>query len=783
MACHGRQMQRGKLRLDSATTARQGGRSGPGVVPRKPADSLVLRAIHGEEDVKQMPPKGPRVPAGEVLILRQWIRDGAVIPKGEIVLPPFSASSHWSFQPIRRPKTPLGKQRAWVRNPIDSFVLARLEKQRIKPSEEADRTTLARRVSLDLLGLPPSPAEIDSFVNDQRPHAYERLVDRLLASPHFGERWGRHWLDLARYADSNGYSIDSPRSIWKYRDWVIQALNEDMPFDRFTTEQLAGDLLPAATLSQRVATGFHRNTMINEEGGIDLEQFRVEAVVDRTNTTATVFLGLTLGCAQCHNHKFDPLSQKEYYQLYSFFNGTDDKTLDLSGPREAQERKKLKGRISQLQAKLAKLERFTPEILERWEGSLRPEDRATFPKSIQTVLAIAPNGRTKGQQQALEKAYRNWQKAVQFTGALTGPFGLLGQSHLLVQRNALEKQISQLEKQARAPITTLVVQERKTPRKTYVQINGDFLRQGATVTPAVPAVLPALAEKQPPSRLTLARWLVSRENPLTARVQANRIWQHYFGAGLVETENDFGTQGAVPSHPELLDWLACELLDQGWSVKQFHRSIVTSAAYRQSSRARPDLRTVDLRNRLLARQNRLRLDAEVVRDSALKASGLLTPAIGGPSVFPPQPAGVYSFTQVPKGWVATVGPDRFRRGLYTFLWRSAPFPALTVFDAPDAVAFCTRRNRSNTPLQALTLLNDKAFLECAEALAVRMQQMQAAMNRERLAMGFRLTTGRIPASQEMRVLERLVGNVPEASDTWLQVARVLLNLDEFMTRE
>jgi mono/diheme cytochrome c family protein len=677
VACHGPDKQRSGLRLDTAAALLKGGNSGPAAVPHKSGESRLLLAVAGgTDDIAAMPPKDkPPLSKAEIAVLRAWVDAGAPAPANEAVAKAAaSASQHWSFQPIRRPAEPVVKNPAWVRNPIDRFVLARLEKEKIAPSPEADRATLLRRVSFDLTGLPPSPEEVDAFLKDDRPDAYERVVDRLLASPHYGERWGRHWLDLARYADSNGYSIDSPRSIWPYRDWVINNLNKDMPFDQFTIEQLAGDLLPGATVEQKVATGFHRNTQINEEGGVDKEQFRVESVVDRVNTTGSVWLGLTVGCCRCHDHKFDPLSQREFYQLFAFFNDQDEPTLTLA-----------------------------------------------------PANARAPQPPARGRR--------------------GGPGG---------------------------GNTTMVLQERATPRETHVLLGGDFTRPGVRVTPGTPAVLPPLPERekvgeqagesetrpdtpnpprpQSPTRLDLARWLVAPDNPLTARVTVNRIWGHYFGLGLVETENDFGTQGEKPSHPELLDWLASEFVKQGWSLKALHKLIVTSAAYRQSSASRPDLETTDPRNRLLARQSRQRLEAEVVRDAALSASGLLNPKIGGPSVFPPQPAGVDQFTQVKRKWTPSEGPDRYRRGLYTFFWRAAPHPALTAFDAPDAGTTCTRRNRSNTPLQALTLLNDAGFSEYAYGLAARVLRDGETGAEGQTRRAFRLCLGREPTAPEVQRL-------------------------------
>jgi mono/diheme cytochrome c family protein len=790
VGCHGPQKQRSGLRLDTAAAVRKGGNSGPAVVPGDPAHSRLLQAVKGADGVTAMPPKGPPLSSGEIALLSAWVDAGASAPAGEVAETRAPGAGHWAFRPLARPVPPAVKDTGWVRNPIDNFVLAELERRGIPPSPEADRPTLARRLSLDLVGLPPSPREIDEFQNDPAPDAYEKLVDRLLASPHYGERWARHWLDLARYADSNGYSIDAPRSIWKYRDWVIAAYNRDLPFDRFVIDQLAGDLLPGHTLDQFVATGFHRNTQINEEGGIDLEQFRVEAVIDRVNTTGTALLGLTVGCCQCHDHKFDPLSQREYYSLFAFFNSCDEPTIELPTPDLARKRAELQARIKVLEGRLAALDTATPERVAAWEGSLSPSSRAMLPAGIQHILTIAPNGRSPEQERAVVAAYRKAEEVRHAVGGLASPLPLLAAAHAgaLASRQEIERQIEALHRQMPVIPTTLVLRERQTPRPTHVLLGGDFLRQGALVTPGVPAVLPPLT-KDRPTRLDLARWLVDGVNPLLPRVTVNRYWQHFFGMGLVETENDFGTQGTPPSHPALLDWLAGAFVDRGWSTKAVHRLLVTSAAYRQSSRTRPELATLDPRNRLLARQNRLRLDAEVVRDGALAASGLLTRTVGGPSVFPPQPPGVYQFTQIPRDWRASTGPDRYRRGMYTYLWRSAPHPDLTVFDAPDGVQACTRRNRSNTPLQALTLLNDQGFFEFARALAGRVLREAGPDDGDRLTDAFRLCLGRRPTVREQEVLARLLGHERAAlgpageREAWTSVARALLNLDEFITRE
>jgi hypothetical protein len=648
---------------------------------------------------------------------------------------------------------------------------------------------------------------VDAFVADSAPDAYERLVDRLLASPHYGERWGRYWLDLARYADSNGYSIDAPRSIWPYRDWVIRALNTDMPFDRFTIEQLAGDLLPGATQEQRVATGFHRNTQINEEGGIDIEQFRVESIVDRINTTGAVWLGLTVGCCQCHDHKFDPLTQKEYYQLFAFLNNCDEPTLELGTPEQIGQRKRISTRLKQVQKQLRGLDTTSPAGMERWEKHLTMPLRRLLPADVQAILEVPDNGRTEAQRETLMAAYRKTDQARHVVAGLAGVSPLVALAHIRVARTRANLEAERADLKQRLPkvTSTMVLQERAKPRTTHVLLGGDFTRKGAEVSPGVPAVLPPLPPTAKPNRLDLARWLVDPRNPLTARVAVNRLWMHHFGLGLVETENDFGTQGTPPSHPELLDWLATEFVHRGWSLKATHRLVVTSATYRQSSRARPDLATLDPRNRLLARQNRLRLEAEFIRDAALAASGLLSEKVGGPGVFPPQPEGIYRFTQIDKHWKASTGPDRHRRGMYTYFWRSAPHPSLTVFDAPDGTTACTRRNRSNVPLQALTLLNDQDYVELAQGLAAGVLREVRGDDGERLRYAFRLCLARLPSAREqVRLTELLARQLAEVSPeevrqmvpadclkevdgrqfaAWTAAARVLLNLDEFITRE
>ncbi|MBI3862165.1 MAG: PSD1 domain-containing protein [Planctomycetia bacterium] len=813
-SCHGTEKQKSGLRLDTIESARRGGDSGAAVEPGKSAESLLYQAVTGAEGIAVMPPKGqPPLTPEEIAILKAWIDQGAKAPAEDAVKGPVKGADHWAFRPVVRPAVPAVVTPAWVRNPIDAFILARLEKQTLHPSPEADRVTLIRRLSFDLLGLPPTPAEVDAFVADTRPDAYELLVDKLLSSPHYGERWGRHWLDLARYADSNGFTRDFARSIWKYRDWVVDNVNRDLPFDQFTIEQFAGDMLPGATTEQRIATGFHRNTLINEEGGTDPEQFRVESVVDRVNTTGIVFLGLTVGCAQCHEHKYDPVSQREYYQMFAFLNNADEPKIDVPTPEQVaagmpQKREELRRQVAELEKQFETQAEAFQARLTAWELALTDDDRKKLPPEVLNAVNLALGMRTDQNRKDLADYYKK-------LPAARNEFPIL-------------EEILKIRGSEPVFTTTMIMQERGQPRESHIHIRGDFLRKGARVEPGVPAVLPGLpADLKSPSRLDFARWLVDPRNPLTPRVTMNRVWQKYFGRGIVDTENDFGTQGTPPTHPELLDWLAAEFvtasppLSKGraegvaphaefsgaWSLKRMHRLIVTSATYRQSSNHRTDLEEVDAANRLYARQSRLRLDAEIIRDVALAAGGLLNPTLGGPSVYPPQPDGVFEFTQDKKPWNTAIGPDRYRRGMYTYLWRSSPYPAMTVFDFPDANVACTRRNRSNTPLQSLTLANDQQFVEIAQGLALRTLNAALEDDAARLRFAFRTCLSREPNAAESKRLSQLVSqqraefaaNLKEAERltpplvpvkanvqefaTWTAVARVLLNLDEFITRE
>ncbi|MBA4067228.1 MAG: hypothetical protein C0501_26680 [Isosphaera sp.] len=714
--CHGPATQKAKLRLDDRQAAIDKG----AIVPGKPAESeLLTRVLLPDTDEGRMPPAdvGHHLTPDQTAKLKAWIEQGAAY------------APHWAFVAPARPAVPADKARPFdTVHPVDAFVRARLAAAGLKPSPEADRPTLIRRVTLDLTGLLPTPKEVDDFVRDESRDAYAKVVDRLLASPHYGERQARHWLDLARYADSNGYTIDGPRQIWPYRDWVIKALNDDLPFDRFTAEQLAGDLLWAregerlggsgwaglaarvrhhGSVASRVATGFHRNTSFNEEGGTDAEQFRVERTVDRASTTAAVWLGLTAGCAQCHDHKFDPVSQKDYFRLYAFFDSCDEPTLPIGGPPDLEE-------------KIAELNRQAAAA--RRAGN-----------DAETKRLNAEIRKTQGQ----------------------------------------------------VP-STLVMRERPVPRVTHVQIRGDFLRKGDAVQPGYPtAISTTVAAEKRLTRLDLANWLTSAGNPLTARVTANREWQKFFGRGLVETENDFGYQGDFPTHPELLDWLAVEFREGGWSFKKLHRLIVTSDTYRQSSAARPAAAAKDPRNLLLARQARLRLEAEVIRDAALCASGKLSPKVGGPGVYPPQPKEVFALTQNAHPWPESQGEDRFRRGMYTHIWRQSQHHLLTTFDAADAQTTCTRRNRSNTPLQALHLANDPVFVELAGFLGKRIEADGPRDDAGKLAWAFKACFARTPTATEADRLKAYLDARRKADPkgAWAAVARVLMNLDEFITRE
>ncbi len=986
LKCHGGDEPEASLSFTSREAALAEAASGQrAIVPGDPEASELVRRIQTSEPSERMPPEGEKpLTEAEAAQLVRWIREGA----------PWQV--HWSLRWPVAAKPPAVRDESWVATPLDRFVLARLQAESLSPAPEADRATLIKRLYYDLLGLPPAPADVEAFLSDSAPDAYSRLVDRLLASPHFGERWGRHWLDLAHYADSDGYEKDRARDdAYLYRDWVIQSLNRDQPFDQFTIEQLAGDLLPEATTDQQVATAFLRQTLTNEEGGVDQEEFRVAACFDRTDTVGTVWLGLTVGCARCHDHKYDPLSQVDYYRLFAFFNQSDETNRLL--PAELPNRSSLDLQLAPIDAALEARQRELADAERAWEVEARARllaqsesplaehpleirdvqrehaddveariegntiallptaDRPAPDKQTLTVTAAwsepaaegegtsrrltglklsvlpddglpgqgpgrAENGnfvlsqlllvlvRADGSERTIalhraeadyaqggfsaDRVLRDSESGKPSGWAVGGKLGAAhwlrvrtreplevapgdslritlrqqyGQRHTLgkfqlaalsgdergleysereiaaalemypekrVARTreqlfqhyltqvaaderwlALARQRRELVKASQSRWTTVRTMARpRLARTTQVFHRGDFLSPTDGVSPGPPARLGEFrARGDQADRLDLARWLVSGDCPLTSRVAVNHVWLHLFGAPLVETTSDFGVRGAAPSHPELLDWLASQFQGPlGWSRKELIRLVVLSSAYRQSSRFRPELAERDPANRLLARQNRFRVEAEIVRDLSLAVSGLLSARVGGPSVFPPMPDELAKLSYANNfSWRGSEGSDRYRRGMYTFLKRTILYPSLTTFDAPDTNVACTMRTVSNTPLQALVLLNNEVHAEAARALAHRLQTSPGS-DKQRLGRGLQWVLLRQPKESEVATLQTALQGarehyrehrsdaaalcaVPtaeaetaphlEEQAAWVAVARVLLNLDEFLTRE
>jgi uncharacterized protein DUF1553/uncharacterized protein DUF1549/concanavalin A-like lectin/glucanase superfamily protein/cytochrome c len=1019
-ACHGpdEKQRMAKLHFDTkeGAFAKQGV-----IVPGEAARSkLVIRITSKDPNVIMPPPEsGHKLTANQIELLKRWIDEGA------------QWHEHWAYVAPRRPEVPQVKDPRWVRNPIDNFILARLEKEELKPSPETDKLTLLRRVTLDLTGLPPSPAEVDAFLADKSPDAYEKVVDKLLASPHYGERMAMQWLDLARYADTHGYHIDSHRDMWPWRDWLIKAYNENMPYDRFTIEQLAGDLLPNATMEQKLASGFNRNHMINFEGGAIPEEYQNEYVVDRVEATATTWMGMTMGCARCHTHKYDPISHKEFYQFYAFFNNVNEKGLDgqrgnaqpfMAMPKPEEKAKleeldqgikeradaladnnvkplqekweqiytgktasarrenllalyELDGSLSdssgnyrhgktvkgdpgfeagqvskavsldgQTQLSFGKAEAFagdstfavwlrpnvgkipnsifekfedertkrgfelafeqtqlfdiqrwaaplTLSLISSWPGeAIRVRTRELFYSGEWKHLAVVYDGSGKALglkiylngkpaeveilQDTLNGSINNNAELLigsketgrAYSGGIddlrlyncrlkteeiedlaihypihTILSGVSGKrtkeqsdrlrEYFLTQiapddlkrkhaeLKALRKEKERLEK---GILSVMVMNERSVPRETYILTRGDYRNQTEKVTPGTPAVLPPLrlhksadGEEVKPNRLDLARWLVDPNHPLTARVAVNRFWQLYFGYGIVKTAEDFGSQGEPPVHPELLDWLATEFIRTGWDIRAMQRLIVTSATYRQSSRVTPALVEKDPENRLLAHGPRFRLAAELVRDNALAASGLLNERIGGPSVLPYQPAGIWEELAFGDGfsaqeYVQSHGGDLYRRSMYTFWKRTAPPASLAAFDAPDREKCVARRALTNTPLQALVLMNDPTYVEAARSLAQRALKEGGKDANSRIVYAFRMATSRKPAKGEVSVLRSLLdqqishyrnekdaaaavvgvgeSKLDERADNrdlaaWTIVMSAILNLDETITKE
>jgi hypothetical protein len=968
--CHGpdKANRKSKLRFDTEAGAMADLGGHFAIVPANPEKSELVRRITSENKAMRMPPvySGATLSDREIGLIRDWVAQGAKWEK------------HWSFIPPKRPAPPRVSKPDWVRNPIDGFVLERLDREGLAPSSEAERAILIRRVSLDLTGIPPTPEEVDAFVRDGD---YEKVVDRLLASPRYGERMAAPWLDAARYADTNGYQTDGERSMWRWRDWVIDAFNRNMPYDRFTVEQLAGDMLPKATLEQKIASGFNRNHRGNGEGGIVPEEYAVEYVVDRVDTTSTVWLGLTVGCARCHDHKYDPISQKEFYQFFAYFNnvpergmafkyGNSPPFIQAPTPEQQAQVREMEQKVSAAEARFAKLD--VARAQHQWERSLDPKDDVqwSIPDDlvVQRDLATldgnsfvdagtvagfgfydkftlaawvnpsAPTGAILTRMEDIPEGegyglylkdgkvaasmvkrwlddgarveterslpLNRWSHVVltydgtrmadgihiyvngaeqklkvaldvlNQTFTVKDPLRIGGgggpenrfhgsiddvrvyktalssaQAAVLATRDAIpaiaaiipEKRTAAqaekmrlcfLDKYAPADMrqawsdlrnvrqerqrlieslpTVMVMQERPQPRDTFLLVRGAYDKPGDKVSRGVPAVLPPLPSGVENNRLGMARWLVDPSNPLTARVMVNRLWQMYFGIGIVKTVEDFGSQGEWPTHPELLDWLATEFMRTGWDVKAIVKTIVTSATYRQSSAVSRELLQRDPENRLLARGPRFRLPAETVRDQALAISGLLVEKIGGPSVKPYQPAGLWKELAGGEDYKQEKGENLYRRSLYTFWKRAVAPPEMMTFDSPGRETCVVRETRTNTPLQALTLMNDVTYLEAARVLAQRMMTEGGATPAARIAYAFRLATARSLSRRKSEVLlgsfqhyldsyqtnpesaRKLVSegesprneklNVSELA-AYTTVASLILNMDETVTKE
>jgi mono/diheme cytochrome c family protein len=790
--CHGpdAKTRKAELRLDQKAGAFADRDGTKVIVAGNPSNSELFRRITSKDADVRMPPKSEKLQLNErqIELLKRWIEQGA---KWE---------AHWAFQPPKRSAVPLTsvRNRGRVRNAIDGFIIARLEKEGLEPSPEARKETLIRRVTLDLTGLPPTIAEIDAFLADKSPNAYEKVVDRLLASPACGERMAWDWLDASRYADSNGFQGDPERTMWPWRDWLVRALNQNRPFDRFTVEMLAGDLLPPPQsppyqggarggLQQVVATGFNRNHMINGEGGRIPEETRVENVFDRTETTATVWMGLTMTCCRCHDHKFDPILQREYYSLYAFFNNTSEDGRGRSGaakpavsyvPRDVRRLiAELDGQIPSRAAKLAALEQQQSPRLD----SAPPKQAKSDPKqwnAVRSILGKKPARRNVKELRTLAaffaKSHPGYANAVRQLAAVR------------VRRDGAGKRA----------VRVMVMDDLKKRRETFVLTRGTYNKPTVKVTAGTPSFLPPLPKDAPRNRLALAKWLVSPSHPLTARVTVNRMWQQFFGVGIVKTAEDFGTQGESPSHPQLLDWLATEFIRSGWDVKHMHRLIVTSATYRQSSvgqafqpdRHAPGESTInqapgqagkpDLReNRLLSRFPRYRLPSWMLRDQALAVSGLCVPELGGPPVKPYQPPGIWAeATFGKKRYVQDHGDKLYRRSLYVF-WRRIVGPTM-FFDSAARQTCEVKPSRTNTPLHALTTLNDTTYVEAARVFAERVMKQEKSPE-ERITLAFRMATARKPSSLELAILRSRLQVLRREFQADRKSATALLKVGEY----
>ncbi len=803
-ACHGsdEKARQAGLRLDlkSSAVAKLGsGRLA--IVPGNAKLSEVVQRINATGPTI-MPPAGSQktLSVQEKQLITRWIAEGA------------EYKLHWAFVKPVRPSLPLVHLKTWPRNGIDAFILARLEKAGLKPSPFADRPTLIRRLSLDLIGIPPTLAEVDDFLADHSPNAYETVVDRLLSSPHYGERMALNWLDGARYADSNGYQADYERFQWRWRDWVLDAFNSNMPFDEFTVEQIAGDMLPNATMNERLATGFNRNHRINTEGGSIPEEWRTETVIDRVETTSAVWLGLTMGCGRCHDHKYDPITQKEFYEFCSFFNNVPETGTGqeapinhppiMKAPTIAQQAgfAILESKQKKLEARRKELDAADADKAAQWlakvEGTVTVAPTGPNPDPLSVLLAVPADKRTSEQKSKLAEllAERNDPEYKQNADALA----------------AAAKEHTTLDGQV---MTAMVMEEMPKPRDCYVLTRGQYDKHGEPVTAGLPAAFPPMPAGAPMNRLGLARWIASADNPLTARVAVNRMWEKFFGTGLVSTSEDFGTRAEFPSHPELLEWLATEFVRLKWDMKAMQKEIVMSAAYMQTSKATPELMRVDPLNRLISRGPRYRLPAEEIRDQALAVSGLLVEKIGGPSVRPYQPDGIWDETNVygnMRNYKHDTGENLYRRSIYTIWKRTAAPPTMTLFDVPGRETCRVRRTRTDTPLQALVLLNETTFVEAARVLAQRTLTQGGTTPEARVTFAFRSVLSRNPTPHEAHILltglnrrlamyradpksaEKLVsiGDYPREPGVavtdlaaYTVTASVLLNMDEAINKE
>ncbi|SMO78868.1 DUF1553 domain-containing protein [Fodinibius sediminis] len=866
ITCHGGVKKSGEFSLLFQEEAYSKNESGKrAIIPGNPGESEMIRRITHHDPEVRMPPEGDPLPEKQVALLNRWIEQGA------------QWGDHWAYQKPEAAEPPKVDGN-WPKNGIDRFVLQKLNEKELEPSPRADKRTLLRRVTLDLTGLPPTRQEVDDFLNDHSPDAYEKVVDRLLDSPHYGERWAAMWMDLARYADSKGYEKDGHRSIWQYRDWLIKAFNEDKPFDEFTIEQLAGDLLPDPTKSQRIATAFHRNTVNNDEGGTNDEEFRVAAVIDRVNTTWNVWQGTTMECVQCHAHPYDPIRHEDFYKSYAYFNNSADEDVPSEAPNlktfdreEDQQRlddikqwidKQIKnpeestkkvqdftnlirlmepkihahsfdqiknGTITSSNSYLAvehgghariadvdltgkdrmfisyrtsrttgnvKIHKGGPEgeIIGRWDvredDGPRDFDITSIPITPQTgkhnLYFVFTDPGNKG--------YVNNIEWVLFHQSLPG-------KSKAGYEETREKFSSLLNTNEVIETPVMVELEGNHARTTRIFERGNWMVHGDTVRPGVPEVLNPMPDEYPENRLGLARWLVSGENPLTARVTVNRLWAKLFGTGIVETVSDFGSQGYLPSHPGLLDWLALQFMNNhDWSFKKQLKQLVMSATYQQASDISPELRELDPDNRLLARGPRIRLTAEQVRDQALAVGGLLSDKMYGPSVMPPQPDGLWQVVYSGLQWKTSEGEDKYRRALYTYWRRTNPYPSLIAFDAPSREVCVAQRVNTNTPLQALVTLNDPVYVEAARGLAERIMKNAPESAEEQLKIGYRLAMMRDIDPAKLKALKTLYSDTKvhfqqhpkEAKEltgksnlqlaTLTVVSSAIMNLDEFITK-